>query len=137
MQNALADTGPLVALFDGADHGHAAAKRFVGRRRVHFVTTWAVLAEVCALLPTPAWLDFLEFAQRRAVTIVPLDDTLLPEALALSNKYADLPMDAADCSLMLAAMATGLRDIVTFNSDFDVYRLPGNKRFRNLMREAA
>jgi len=50
------------------------------------------------------------------------------------ERYADLPMDLADASLVWLADETGVRDIVTFDErDFSVYRLSDGRRFNNLI----
>lgn len=52
---------------------------------------------------------------------------------ALMQKYANLPMDLADASLVWLAGAIGLLDIVTFDvRDFTVYRTAAGKPLRNL-----
>lgn len=49
------------------------------------------------------------------------------------ERYADLPMDLADASLVWLAEQTGIRDIATFDErDFTIYRLAGGKQFNNL-----
>jgi predicted nucleic acid-binding protein len=45
------------------------------------------------------------------------------------QKYRDRPMDFADAAVVRAAEREGLNRIVTFDRDFDVYRLPGRTRF--------
>lgn len=53
----------------------------------------------------------------------------------LMERYADLPMDLADASLVWLADEAGVRDIATFDErGFSVYRLSGGKRFNNLIR---
>jgi len=42
-------------------------------------------------------------------------------------------MDFADVSLVVLAMREGLDRIVSLDSDFEIYRLAGKKRFRNLL----
>ena len=44
-------------------------------------------------------------------------------------KYADLPGDFADASLLYAAWRTEVREIWTVDRDFAVYRLPDRSRF--------
>jgi predicted nucleic acid-binding protein len=46
------------------------------------------------------------------------------------KKYADLPMDFADASLVCLATQTGMQNIVTFDKrDFAIYKLPKKKSF--------
>ena len=46
------------------------------------------------------------------------------------NKYADLPMDFADATIVSLATETGIQRIVTFDKkDFSIYKLPKKKNF--------
>ncbi len=44
-------------------------------------------------------------------------------------KYADLPMDLADATLVALAEERGLRKVITLNRDFQIYRIHGRQRF--------
>lgn len=133
MKNTLVDSGPLVALFDRDDRDHRRVKDYLERHPLRMMTTWPVLTEVCALLPRRAGLDFLEYAARGGVRVESLTEADLPGLLTLSRKYADRPMDFADASLVMLATKTGLETILSLDSDFSVYRLPGKKPFKNLL----
>jgi len=50
----------------------------------------------------------------------------------MSRKYADVPMDFADASLVVLAMRTGT-DVIVSLEDFDIYRLAHKKSFKNLL----
>lgn len=133
MRNTLVDSGPLIALFDRDDKYHRRVKSFLKTHPLRLVTTWPVLTEVCALLAKPAAFDFLEFVTRGGVMLDDLTVDDIPVVLGLSRKYADLPMDLADASLVVLAMKTGLDAILSLDKDFEVYRLPGKKAFKNLL----
>ncbi len=133
MQSALVDSGPLIALFDRDDRDHRRIRTFLERHPLRMATTWPVLTEVCALLPRRAALDFLEFVARGGVKVENLTEADVSEILALSRKYADLPMDFADASLVVLATKSGLDAILSLDADFGVYRLPGKKTFKNLL----
>jgi predicted nucleic acid-binding protein len=45
------------------------------------------------------------------------------------TRYADLPMDLADATLVALAEERADRRVFTLDSDFQVYRLHGRKRF--------
>ena len=48
----------------------------------------------------------------------------------LMKKYADLPMDFADATIVCLATETGMHNIVTFDKkDFGIYKLPKKKNF--------
>lgn len=133
MQNALVDSGPLIALFDRDDHHHERVKAFLRGRRLKLLTTWPVLTEVCALLPGAAALDFLEYVCRSGVEVARPDTGDLPAILSLSRKYADRPMDFADASLVVLAMRTGTDAIVSLDRDFEIDRRAHRKFFKNLL----
>ena len=46
------------------------------------------------------------------------------------KKYADLPRDFADATLVVIAEELNTDLVFTVDRDFDVYRIRGRKRFR-------
>ena len=48
------------------------------------------------------------------------------------EKYADLPADFADASLVALAERLRVRRIATVDSDFSVYRIGGKQPFENV-----
>ena len=135
MQSTLVDSGPLVALFAADESHHRWVARFIKSSRMRFSTTWPVVTEVCATLSRshPAMVAFLEWVARGGLDIEDLVPADLPAMLVLLRKYADLPMDLADASLVVLAERTGRDAIVSLDSDFEVYRLHGKRPFRNLL----
>lgn len=128
----LVDTGPLVALADRRDANHAACTVWLRDYRGRMVTTWAVLAEVSHLVPSvQAGIAILRWSLTTGIDVLPLGRDELLAATDWMERYADRPMDLADASLVVAAMATGVTTVWTLDrSDFETYRLPGRKRFR-------
>jgi len=52
----------------------------------------------------------------------------------LARKYADQPMDFADASVVLLAMRSGIREVLTADRrDFAVYRIGGRTRFVDVL----
>lgn len=133
MQSALVDSGPLIALFDRDDKYHRRVRGFLKTHSLRLVTTWPVLTEVCALLPRPAVADFLEFVSRGGVGVEDMTTADVPAMLDLLRKYADRPMDLADASLVVLATRTGRDAILSLDSDFWIYQMPGKRAFRNLL----
>lgn len=43
-------------------------------------------------------------------------------------------MDFADATLVIAAEKTGIRNIISVDSDFDIYRLPGKVKIQNIFK---
>jgi hypothetical protein len=135
----LADSGPLVALFDRSDKYHLTVLEFARAYRGRMVTTWLVATEVCHLLgfSATAQLDFLHWIQRGGLELANLGMGSLDTIIKLTEKYRDRPMDLADASMVVLSMQTGIRNIISLDSDFDIYRLPDKGHLRNLLRKPA
>lgn len=131
MRKLLVDTGPLVALANARDRRHADAAAFFGRFDGAFVTTLAVVAEVCALLPQHLGSKFLRSVKGSLFALVHVPEQELPALAALMDKYADRPMDFTDASLLWLSEASGIRDIVTLDGGFDFYRTARGRALRN------
>jgi uncharacterized protein len=134
----LVDSGPLIALFNAADHWHAAVLQWL---KVHpqarLFSTWPVITEVCALLArrihNNAALEFLRWVQRGGLTLDRSDDGSLAEVLGISERFADLPFDLADASIAEAAARLKIKHIISIDADFDVYRDRAGKPLQNLL----
>jgi len=139
VQKIIVDSGPLIALFDSSDREHTRLKAFFASCDAVVVTTWSVVTEVCHMLSYSVnrQLAFLNWIQRGALEIADLPANAIARIIELTEKYRDRPMDLADASLVVLAMQTGIRDIISLDSDFDIYRLPDKGRLRNLLREPA
>ena len=135
MPNAiLADTGPLTALFDKDDKYHQKVIDFIKDGNFRFVTTTAVLTEVTHLLDfsIDAQINFFQWILSDGVQVeeVGVDD--IARIIELTKKYSDRPMDFADATLVIIAERTGIRKIISIDSDFDIYRLPGKVKIENV-----
>jgi hypothetical protein len=131
---ALIDAGPLIAAGNRRDRRHTASVRFLDGFEGTLLTTWAVLTEVCQLMPQHAVVRFVRSVSRGSLEVHDVPQEALAKIADLMEKYADLPMDLADASLLWLAEKMGIRDIVTFDErDFVTYRLAGGKRFNNLI----
>ena len=124
----LVDAGAIVALLNRRDRHHAAIAALVENFEGTWLTTWAVIAEACALLGARRQRLVLDGVADTDTRIVSIDDGL--ELMrGWMAKYADLPCDFADASLLYAAWRTEVREIWTVDRDFAVYRLPDRSRF--------
>jgi len=56
-------------------------------------------------------------------------DAELQRMRTLMEKYADIPMDLADASIVAAAESLNLDTVFTLDSDFHVYRLYDKRPF--------
>ncbi len=133
-QRIIIDAGPLIAWFDTADAHHADVKAILSAYRGELLSTWPVLTEVCHLLPDSLVPGFLRWLGHGGLTLV---DIPAPTSLVLADrmdKYADLPMDLADASLIWLAEVTGVLDVLTIDRrDFGIYRTARGKALRNLL----
>jgi predicted nucleic acid-binding protein len=135
MQNTiLIDAGPLIALFDRDDRYHARVKAFLAGKPYRFLTTLAVLTEVSCMLDfnVNVQIDFLQWVLLRGLTFVEMTQNDIARIITLTEKYRDLPMDLADATLVVAAEKTGVHSIISIDSDFDIYRLPGRQLIKNV-----
>jgi len=134
----LVDSGPLLALFNGADKWHAAVADWLkANPRIKLVTTWCALTEVCAMLSrrvhNEAALDVLRWALRGGINVDGAPQDALVSVLAISERFADLPFDLADASVAEAAERLRIRRILSIDSDFDVYRDHAGRPLQNVL----
>ncbi|MDR0662813.1 MAG: PIN domain-containing protein [Spirochaetaceae bacterium] len=134
LNTVLVDAGPLIALFDRDDNYHEAVKNFLSKGQYRFVSTAAVFTEVSYMLnfSVGAQIDFFEWVLKKGVILYDVERRGISRIIELLQKYSDLPMDFADATLVLAAEKTGIRSIISIDSDFDVYRLPGKEKIHNI-----
>jgi predicted nucleic acid-binding protein len=132
----LIDAGPLIALFDKDDHFHSKIKDFIAKNNYKFVSTLAVITEVTHMLDfnISVQIDFLEWIMNKGVLLHEIQQCDFPRIIELTEKYSDLPMDFADATLVIAAEKTGIKSIISIDTDFDVYRLPGKVRIKNVFK---
>ena len=133
----LADTGYWLALANRRDRWHERAVAVGQRLTESLVVTWPVVTETCHLmlsrLGVHAETRFIEQIASN-VELHELAKAHLGAIQALMEKYADLPMDLADASLVVAATELGDGRILTTDQrDFNAYRWKNTKPFRNLL----
>lgn len=122
----LIDTGPLVALFDPADGAHDRCVVTLQGIREPLWTTVPVLTEAFHLLtPDSRGSErLMDFIGDRGLAVYFLGESQLERAMQLMRRYANVPMDLADASLVAAAEGLGTRKVFTIDrKDFTVYRL--------------
>ena len=125
MQNTtLIDSGPLIALFDKNDKYHKQILTFMESYKGELVTTWAVMTEVSHMLDfnLKVQLAFLKWIERGAVSIYDMKQSDLGTIIPMMTKYTNVPMDLADSSLMFVAQKENISNIISIDSDFDIYR---------------
>ena len=130
----LIDSGPLIALFDQSDSQHHGVLSFIDKQHFQFISTLAVFTEVSHMLDfsVKAQQDFYGWVMHKGIIIADINQHDIPRLIELTNKYSDLPMDFADATLVIAAEKSGIREIISLDSDFDIYRLPGREHIVNV-----
>jgi predicted nucleic acid-binding protein len=134
----LLDTGPLVALLDSSEPDHHFVSDFMARfRGGRLITTGAVITEAFYFLSDiqngPASLaSFLD------ASATEVRDAFTPEgldfAVRLMNKYADVPMDFPDATLIYVAEQIGTDKVLTLDRrGFSSFRFRRNRRFKLLL----
>lgn len=134
----LCDTGFWFALANPRDKHYNRAIEVAERLNEDPITTWPVITETCHLLTnrisTKACISFIRNLQQQEIKIQSLTSIDLAQIQQLMKKYADLPMDLADASLVILAEKLGHgRILSTDMRDFHTYRWKSNAPFENLL----
>lgn len=137
MANVIIDTGPIVAFFDESDRYCIPFRNFLKDFRGRLSTTVAAVTEASYLLDEckPVQLDLIEWIKNGAIEIKEISNSDFSLIHKYMTKYQDTPMDFADASLVILANKLKTDKILTFDSDFDVYRTVSGKKFNNLLKE--
>ena len=132
------DAGFLYALADRRDAWHARAIAQLPTQQEGWITTWPVLAETCHLLSRRLGPEYaallLDDAAAGSFRIWNPPADQMAQLPSLMRKYAKLPMDLADATLVLLAEHLGHgRILSTDQRDFGAYRWKNRKPFHNLL----
>ncbi len=128
------DSGPLIALFDKDDHYHQQAIAFSKHFQGEFVSTIAVITEVTHLLDfnVQAQTDFILWAAEGGLTLFNPTAKDLFRIATLVKKYANLPMDFADATIVVMCERLKITEVVSVDRDFYVYRMEHKTAFHNI-----
>jgi uncharacterized protein len=134
----IADTGFFVALGNRSDSLHSQAINILNKFSEPLITTYPVISETAYLLARDSGIAvecaFLREVVAGNIAVFQLETFHLERMVELMERYADLPMDLADASLVVLAEDLGHGRIVTVDRrDFSVYRWGKNKSFENLL----
>ena len=129
----LVDAGPLIAILYAGDAAHARCVAALGRLRGPLLSSWPAFTEAMYLLGSvagwrgqePLW----RLVARGTLECADISPAMLKRMPVLMERYADLPMDLADASLVALAEERGTVRIFTLDHHFRVYRLPHNRPF--------
>ncbi len=136
MQKTLIDSGPLIALFDGSDKHHLKVVEFLKTFKGELITSWSVITEVSHMLDfnLRVQIDFLKWVELGALMLYEISQNDITHIRAMMEKYSDIPMDLADASLMYIADRQSIKNIISIDSDFDIYRTIKKLHLNNLLR---
>lgn len=124
MRRFIVDTGPLVALLDARDQHHRWARTTLDEMEPPLLTCEPVLAEASHLVRKLAGgpQAVLGLVARGIVTVPFRVDDEAEILASLLTKYASVPMSLADACLVRMIELDPNATILTFDSDFRVYR---------------
>jgi predicted nucleic acid-binding protein len=139
MKNTLiADTGFWYALMVKRDRYHEQARLYLSGCKDTLISTWPVMTETCHLLlrrGSPRAVQvFMQMAAESQFELFPLQREHAFQMARHMKKFADLPMDLTDASLVVLAEELGHgRILSTDQRDFETYRWKNHKPFTNLL----
>ena len=128
----IADAGFFYALAD--DAWCARAARALSTQEEGWVITWPVLTEATRWIGTDAAPALLRDVAAGGIAVWQWDMPQTERLAHLMERYASLPMDLADGSLVLLAEHLGHGRILTTDErDFGAYRFKSREPFQNLL----
>lgn len=135
MQKTLIDSGPLIALFDKSDRYHTQVLSFLKDFKGALLTSWSVITEVSHILDfnLQVQIDFLKWCELGGLEIYDISQQDLLHIRVMIEKYSDIPMDLADATLLYIADKENIREIVSIDSDFDIYRTLKKQNLNNIL----
>ena len=134
MKNTLIDAGPLIALFNKSDKYHEKIKEFIKNYKGFLTTSWPVITEVCHMLDfnIGAQIDFLKWIKLGGLKVEDIETEEIDKIIKLSEKYSDIPMDLADATLIVISERLGIKEIITIDSDYYIYRTTEREMLINI-----
>ncbi len=132
MRSVLLDTGVFVALLDKSERNHARCVAFLKEFKGKLFATEPVLTESLYLLgpSVKAQRSCIDFIVKGGATLIPQSIESLYRASALMEKYADIPMDFADATLVTLAEEMDVSEILSLDrKGFGAYRMRGKTAF--------
>ena len=139
MRRILIDSGVLLSYYQQQEPLHQAVLTFFDQNAAQLITSPICIAEVLWLLGNPgdprvlAAQNHLLGAVSRgginAINLVPEDYARIAE---LNQRYADRPGDFTDLTLVVLSERLDIAEILSLDSDFDVYRRFRREPFRRV-----
>jgi len=134
VKNTLIDAGPLIALFNKNDKYYEKIKDFLKKNKGLLTTSWPVITEVCHMLDfnIGAQTDFLKWIRLGGLKVEDIKTEEIDKIIKLSEKYSDIAMDLADATLIVISERLGIKEIITIDSDYYIYRTTARECFINI-----
>ena len=136
IRHTIVDAGPLVALLRESDERHAWAANMLSGGEPPYQTCEAVVTEACFILHRTA-----RGTERAAIEL--LDSGCLAVSFSLQQEaqrveelmrqYASVPMSLADACVVRMSELHSNCLVVTFDTDFHIYRRYGRQSIPLLM----
>lgn len=125
----IADSGPLVALFDAGDSFHDWATGVLARLEQPLLVSEAVVSEVMFLLAPlrKSRAAFEEFWLEGGLRVAFDAEAHRDPLVALLRKYADLPMSLADATVVRMSEIQRAAVVWTLDRHFHIYRRLGRR----------
>jgi hypothetical protein len=136
MKNTLIDAGPIIALFNKNDKYHKKIKEFLKNYKGKLLSTWPVVTEVSHMLDfnVQTQIDYLTWINLGGVVIEDIGNEDISRIIELSRKYSDVPMDLADASLVVLSEKRNIKEIITIDSDYYIYRTINKEMIENIFK---
>lgn len=134
MKKVLIDTGPIISFFDESDKYSPRIRQKLRDFSGQLYATEAVITEVSYYFNDlkDAQLYIMNWISKGALRILPIAETEYHQIHQLMKKYRDTPMDFCDATLMYVAQRENISEIITWDSDFRVYRYASGAQLKML-----
>ncbi|MBD1194193.1 PIN domain-containing protein [Vulcanococcus sp. Clear-D1] len=129
MRRILVDSGVLLSYYQEREPLHEAVVAFFDQTAAQLITSPICVAEVLWLLGDPgdarvltAQNHLLRAVSGGGIASTPLLSEDYARVAELNERYADLPGDFADLTLICLSERLDIAEILTLDSDFEIYR---------------
>jgi len=135
LKNILIDASPIIALFNKKDKYHNRVTEYLKRYTGKLITTWPVITEASHMLDfnVNVQIAFLEWINRGGIEVFEISVNKIKRIIEITIKYKDIPMDLADASLIIVSEETGIKEILTIDNDYYIYRTIKKEMIRNVL----
>jgi len=135
MKSTLIDAGPIIALFNKNDKYHKVIKKFLRDYQGKLITSWPVITEASHMLDfnVQVQIDLFKWIRLGGLLIEEVNINDIDRIIELSEKYSDIPMDLADASLVVLSEKLKIKEIITIDSDYYIYRTIEKEMLNNIL----